>query len=531
MVRMRHLATALVTLIAATLSTQEPASPARQQRVAVVEIALDASDPVDAAFSAVAKKAAAFHNATTIAWDGHDTKALLDQLQTNAKTPNDILFVVRPERFDMMLHRRILLSLTDLDDDPLLDATFGYLTARDAKALEALWQRTETLHRDGLRARIWHSVGVTSGMKSTTYAGHCSELEQAAGFRGDSFYFGVVEHDPDVRAFVAATLPKLAAASVLTFGGNGDPQGVWLFDGKRNLKHDLHWTYEPSLVGQDPEHAMPRLVAEQVRTLALPGTIVWSGTCHSAATHDIYLEGDIVSTFGKAPRGTVHALAMEQSLGLAFLDAGAVALLAPVGPNHGLAVLRETTFALQHGASLGEILKSTYDDVLLAAKGPLRLDLVVDGKAIKNGEHVMQSGGANRVLLGDPTLRPFRATQDPRETVRIEAGKDGTFVVHIEWAAGFHARGWDMFGTDREHGAAVPVRIAIDTLLPPTCTSVRVTVHGTTAAGEELPFVLDHAVLETFAGQRWLHLQANGPRATVEGKALRVDFEVADATR
>ena len=515
-------------LLVATSSTQEPAAPAREQRVAVVRIALATQDPIDTAFGAVADKAAAFHSATVIDWDGRDTKTLR-ALLADASVPTDILFVVRPERFHMMLHRSILLSLTDLDGDALLDATFGYLTARDDKTLDGLWQRTEALHRDGLRSRVWHSAGVTTGMRSTTYRGHRSELEKAAGFAGDSFYFGCVEDDPDVRTFVAATLPKLSAASVLTFGGNGDPQGIWLFEGKRNLKRELHWDYEPQRVGSDPDGAMPRLLADQVRAQALAGAIVWSGTCHSAATHLVWLEGDIVSTFGKAPHGTVHELPLEQSLGLAVLDAGACALLAPVGPNHGLAVLRETSFGLQHGASLGEILKSTYDDVLLAAKGPLRLDLAVDGKIQKNGEHVMQGGGANRVLLGDPTLRPFRATIDARETIRVEPATDGAFTVHVEWAAGFHARGWDMFGTDRERGASVPVRIAADTLLPASCAKVHVTVRGSLATGEELPLVLGHAVLEAFAGRRWLHLQANGPRKQVEGNALRVAFEVTPA--
>lgn len=54
-------------------------------------------------------------------------------------------------------------------------------------------------------------------------------------------------------------------------------------------------------------------------------------------------------------------------------------------------------------------------------------------------------------------------------------------------------------------------------------------MRGSLATGEELPLVLGHAVLEAFAGRRWLHLQANGPRAEVEGKAMRVAFEVTPA--
>lgn len=493
--------------------------------VAVVALALDPADAGDAGFLAVAEKARAFHRARSLAWDGRDPDELLRRLGAGGAPPATILFVLRPERFDVMLHRRILLALVGLDDDPLVDAAFGYLTARDAAALERLWQRTEAVHRGGLCSRTWHSVGVATGMRSRTYSGHRSELEAAAGFRGDSIYFGVVEADPDVRAAVARELPRLESAGVLTFGGNGDPQGIWLFAGERNLDRTRHWDYSPERVGQDPDGVMPRLLAEHVRALRLASPVVWSGTCHAAATHRVFLEGDIVSTFGRAPAGTVHELPTEQSLGLAFLDAGAVALLAPAGPNHGIAVLRETAFALQHGASLGEAVKSTWDDVLLAARGPLRLDLVVDGRRLPAGEQVMQGGGANRVLLGDPLLRPFAPAADPRQTVRVERGDGGKFVVHVSWAEGFQPRGWDMYGTDRANGSAVPVRIVVDGLLPGTATAVDVEVEA--CAGDlPVPVVLGHAVLERYAGRRYLHLQANGARAVIEGKALRVRFDV-----
>lgn len=510
--------------VAATWFANVPQDP---PAVAVVTIALDPKNAADRPFLAVAEAATKFHHAEELAWDGLQPTVLRAQLRA-AGTPAAVLFFVRPERFDLMLHRRVLLTMTALDDDAFVDAAFGYFTARTGEALAAQWQRTEALHRDGLRSRVWHSAGVTSGMKSTTYAGHRSALERAAGFHGDSFYFGCIEQDPDVRTFVRAVLPKLAEAAVLEWSGNGDPQGIWLFDGNRNLDHGKHWEYSPTRVGDDPRGELPRLLASDVRTMQLPATIVWSGTCHSAATHRIWLEGDIVSTFGRAPRGTVHPLPLEQSLGLAFIDAGAVALLAPVGPNHGMSAMREAEFALQNGSSLGEAIKSTYDDLVLAARGALRLDIERDGTLAATGEDVMQGGGANRVLLGDPTLRPFPATEAPGETTTIERGPDGSITVRVVWAKGFHARAWDMFGSDAQRSACVPVRLAADELLPAACTAVRVEVL---ASGDDgpLPFQFTHAVFESFAGRRWLHLQANAPRAAVDGKAQRVEFRVTPA--
>lgn len=100
--------------------------------------------------------------------------------------------------------------------------------------------------------------------------------------------------------------------------------------------------------------------------------------------------------------------------------------------------------------------------------------------------------------------------------------------MRVVWAKGFHARAWDMFGSDAQRSACVPVRLAADELLPAACTAVRVEVL---ASGDDgpLPFQFTHAVFESFAGRRWLHLQANAPRAAVDGKAQRVEFRVTPA--
>lgn len=515
----------LVPVLMAAAAAQDGAESPPRQSVAVVRVGLDAGLPRHQAFSAVARRAAEFHAAATLDWDGLDGEALRQRLRALEPMRTDVLFVVPPEAFDVMLHRRALLLLCRLDDDPFVDATFGWFTARDGDAVEALWQRTEHVHRHGLASRTWHSAGVASGMKSAIYRGHRSALERAAGFTGDSFYFGCVERDPDVLAFIDRALPTLSQASVLEFTGNGDPQGIWLFDGNRNRERDKHWSYAPERVGEDPAGEMPRLLADRARRLRLERAVVWSGTCHSAATHRIFVEGDIVSTFGRAAAGTVHELPLEQSLGLALLDAGAVALLAPVGANHGLAVMRETETALRDGASLGEAVKATWDAVVMGANGVPKLDVVVDGRLVDAGEQVMQGGGANRVLLGDPTLRPFAKAADPRELVAVRDGPGAGFTVEVQWAKGFHATGWDMFGTDRARGACIAVRVPLRGERA-GMRDFAVSVVAVGADGEALDYRFSRALVERFRGDAWLHLQANGPRATVEQKAATLTFTV-----
>jgi hypothetical protein len=185
---------------------------------------------------------------------------------------------------------------------------------------------------------------------------------------------------------------------------------------------------------------MPRILAGDFRALKLDRPVVWSGTCHSASTHRVFVEGDIVSTFGSSERTELYEMPLAESLGLSLIDAGAVALLAPIGANHGYAVDLETEFALANGASLGEIVKSTWDDVFLQARGELTLVLPEAGAPHSyDGEPVMQGGGVNRVLLGDPTLRPFAATAVPRERTTVQNVHDRSFDVVVEWDKGFHA--------------------------------------------------------------------------------------------
>lgn len=513
---------------AAVAAAQSPAgAAATSRRTAVVEVAVDRARAAHGGFAEVARQAAKFHRTTPLSWNGADGAPLKASLAAaEGGVPTDVLFVVPPEAFDVMLHRRTLLALSALDDDPYVDAAFGWITGKDGAAVRALWRRTEQLHRDGLKSKTWHSVAVASNMKSANYVGNRSDLEKAAGFAGDSVYLGTADNDPQVLAFFDRFAPELAKAAVVAWSGNGDPQGVWLFSDRRNLDRAKHWPFDPQKVGYDPQGEMPRLRADRVRKLGLYGAVVWSGTCHAGAMSRVYVEGDIVSTFGRAEPGTVYVLKAEESLGLAFLDAGAAAFVAAVGPNHGMSVMRETEFALRHGASLGEAVKSTYDDVVLAAGGTPKLDLMTDGRLVEAGEKIMQGGGCNRALFGDPTLRPFRPTADPRETVAVRRTTDDGFAVEIRRVEGFHATAWDMFGEDRARGYQIAVRIPLDEVGAPSAKAFSAEVVLTGADGAAIPSVVAACDVETFAGRRFVHLKAAAARPAAEGKAVTAAFTV-----
>lgn len=489
----------------------------------VVTVDLDAARAADAGYAAAARSAQAFHAGQEWAWDGADFAALERQLRLRA--PANVLFVLRPDQLDLVLHRRVLLLATAIDDDWFADFAFGYLTAENGAACKALWPRIADLHRRGpLDGGVWWQASVTSNKTSLVYENAPPALAAQAGFRGPHYYFSTANADRE--ATIARALATMPSASVVEITGCGDPQGIWLFDDHRNLQREKHWDYAPERVGEDPDGAMPRLLAQRFRSVELASPILWSGTCHCGAVCRVFVEGDIVSTFGRTERATVHRLAPKDSLALSWLAAGAASMLVPLGANHGMSVSMEVDFALRNGASLGETMKSTYDDVLLAAKGELVLDLPVDGQPHQNREQAMQGGGSNRILIGDPALKPFRAVNGTAEVVVAER-TDAGLRVTVERAAGWQPRAWDMFGTSRDRDWRVIARVDLGALqlADRTQFTARVTARG--ADGAALPYTMQRLAVEDHCGHRYLHLQCNGPRKQLSDKACTVVFEIA----
>ncbi|MEM9381467.1 MAG: zf-HC2 domain-containing protein [Planctomycetota bacterium] len=480
----------------------------------VVRVGLDPDDVEHAGFLDAARAAEVFHGAEAWDWDGRDFDALEGELRR--RLPGNVLFVLPPERLDLVLHRRIVLLGARLDDDGFMDVAFGYLTAEDGAACRRFWRRIEDVHARGAVAGTWWQSSVATLDRSLCYEDSPPPLAAAAGFRGPHHYYGT--GDPRSQEYALRSLETMGEAAVVAITGCGDPEGIWLFDDDRNLERDRHWEYDPERVGEDPDGEMPRLLASQFRDVELDGPILWSGTCHSGAVRRVYVEGDIVSTFGRTERATVHLLEPESSLALSWIEAGASALLVPLGANHGMSVSMEVDFALRNGASLGETLKSTYDDVLFAAGGALTLDLPVEGEPHRRGERVMQGGGSNRILIGDPSLRPFRAVEGTAERVSVERTDDGLRVTVVR-ADGWQPRSWDMFGTDRRRSYRALTRVDLTELGLEGASEFDVTVWATAPDGSPMAYSMQRSAVEDHLGRRYLHLQAAGPRDELERRA------------
>lgn len=497
-----------------------PADAGRPGGYLVVAVA-----PRGGAFRDVAGKAAEFHKGEVVDFDGRDFDGLAKRLAQ--ERPEQVLFVVPPGVLDVNLHRRLLLLSAGLDEDILPDFAFGYLTARDGAAVAALWKRTVAVHRGGLASKRW----IRSAVRRSTghvLRGTIDPVARAAGFTGDAIYWGTEGTRAKKLAFVDQNLRELEGAAVIAMTGCGDPQGTWLFADSRNAERDKHWDFDPGKVGHDPDGEMPRITADLIRKLRLSSPIVFTGVCHAGATRRVFVEGDIVSTFGRTKgKSTLYELPTEESYCLAMIDAGAVAFLCPIAANHGASVGRETTFMLTEGATLGETIKSTYDELYLASRGDLVLDLQVEGKPHRETEYVMQGGGANRILIGDPALKPYPTTHHPAERVEIRNRSDRGFEAVVTWEKGYHARAWDMYREDSRRDWCVRARIDLDGLAPKDrAFAITAKVHATGRDGKPLPYEITHAEPETYHGRRYLHLQATAPRKPVANKYVQAIFRV-----
>ncbi|MHC4342917.1 MAG: hypothetical protein ACYSX0_22235 [Planctomycetota bacterium] len=437
----------------------------------------------------------------------------------NPKSPEDSLktlirkgaryvaVFVEPGEMDVNLVRKLIVLSTLMDEDPFCDFAFGFFTATAPEKVKAFVQRAIRADKKGVKP---YSMRLSASNISRLYPSY-SFLD---GVPGESWF--VAQGD---IAYAEKAMAEFGRAGFVHFGGCADPEGIWLFDDKRNLDRSKHWPYDPDTVGQDPEGEMPRVTAEHFRALKLDHAVVWTHACHIGSVGRIWVEGDIVSTFGRCEKVEEYRIPESRSVGIAIIESGASAYIAPLGPNFGAQSAIEQTFAAETGAPLGDVLRHAYHDVVMDTGGhPERIGIYVTGKPARwdPDGFVNYNSPHNRALYGDPLFRPFGDRRAPA-TVRVESQEDadGIDLVFRLEKSGYLGRTW--YGN---RGHKDPGRGRIYEVIPLRAAPSDLAVDASKAQnskGESFVISNTTALVERIDGKVYLHLQL----VTDDPKALR----------
>lgn len=181
------------------------------------------------------------------------------------------------------------------------------------------------------------------------------------------------------------------------------------------------------------------------------------------------------------------------------------------------------------GAPLGDVMRSAYDELALAAGGPIELGLYDDSGADPDHgiEQIMRGGAANRVLYGDPLYQPFERIDEasievgaPRET------SETTYTLEARVTRAASPDAVDQFTSFRS-------RLFFAAVLPESLAGRGLAAVRLESAEGPSPEAI-HWALEEDRGRTLLHAMAFSSRSAFEGglgskagQSIRLVLEVA----
>lgn len=264
------------------------------------------------------------------------------------------------------------LALTSrLDGDPFVDTRTGFITGASPKAAADLVKRisravSEKIH---MPAKMIDNLGPNLRVKKDffnkfSHSNFIPILNKI--MKCESLSHGT-------GGFPQNHLDSMTGAGLLHFGGHGHPGQI--------------------------DNGM---TAQQITKTDFSPCVCFNGACYTGVVGKYY------EMFG--PKGTVEEKIIEaqNSFCLNMLKNNVLGYLASLHPDHGMPVYQEMEYMALKGASLGEVIKHTYDSVVLGNGGKLpEFETLSHGisSPVWTPEEIMLKGTASRVLYGDPSLR------------------------------------------------------------------------------------------------------------------------------
>lgn len=397
-----------------------------------------------------------------------------------SRKPHYVMVFLKPGELDVNFAWKWLTMASRIDDDPFVDVSTGFITGRSPEEVMKFMKRI----RDGCEGKLTlprafvDNLGPNSMMPGTGF--HKQKGSFMIPVMGKRFAPYTISHG--AGGFTSDHLDSMDRRGILHFGGHGYPDRI--VDG---------------------------LEGSSVGTLMLSPCVVFNGACYTGVTERWF---DMFTT-----RGTVKACAVapDRSFCLQMLGNNCLAYLAALHPDHGIPVYQEMEYVAYAGAALGDVMRHTYDGVVIGAGGTLPVfDSLIDGLPSPrwSPSEMMLKGTSSRVLFGDPSMLIVDAFTQPPFDVTVTGIDDNTLKLvaamkNLELRSTF---------TDTYHADLAADKMQFNDCayivadLPEGWSRIKsVQAVKVSAAGKELPHRLVGFALEKDDHARRLHVQVDVP--------------------
>jgi hypothetical protein len=401
--------------------------------------------------------------------------------------PRYALVFIQPDELDVNFGWRWLTMTSQIDDDPFVDVRTGFITGATPQAVMAFVDRIAGVARGQVRipGACVDNLGPAEGGTKRSFNTIAGAFMLPSTL-GERFTPRSISHGKG--AFTDDRLSALDGAGLVHFGGHGYPDRI--DDG---------------------------LAAVQLPGLKLAPCVVFNGACYTGVTHRWYDQST-----GTVAEKTVEP---DASFCLNLLQKEVWGYLAALHPDHGMPVYQEMEYLGFQGGSLGDVIKHTYDGVVLGAGGKLpTFKSLADGAAspFTSPADVMLKGTAARILLGDPALIVCDAFLPAPFSIKLtEAGKDLRVTATL---TNPHLKSTltDTYHNDLNPQAPFNDRALLIVDLPEGWDSVSsVEIIDLTAAGKSMPTRLVGSALERDDKHFRLHVQIDVPAQGFQQSPLR----------
>lgn len=413
--------------------------------------------------------------------------------------PRYVLIFILPEELDVHFAWDWFVAASQVDDDPFIDVSTGFITGESPAAAKALLERT----RDALAGRLLLPGKVIDNLGPNTMVAAEAWQQMPGSFLLPVFAgkMGTETISHGSRAFSSARFSAMGGAGLIHYGGHGYPDRV-----------------------------VDSLNGPSVRHLVLSPNVFFNGACYTGVTGRWF---DV--TGGRIREKWVRP---EHSFALGVLANNSLAYLAALHPDHGIPVYQEMEYLAWQGASLGDVMRHTHNGVILANGGKVPVfERLADRMPVPAWApaEVMLKGTAARLLFGDPALMLMSPVSPPPFRTQIDPVGQNTLLLTAEVAAPLlKATYADTYFSDLSRTGQFNDRAWMSFELPQGWDRVgRVKVEEAVDAGKAaIPFRLIGHVVEQEGAVFRLHVQVDlassayleGPMRKEGGKIrLRVD--------